>query len=376
MNKILNVGFIGWRGMVGSVLLQRMMQEEDFTRINPVFFSTSNVGGDSPNIGRVLPKLVDAYALEKLVDLDVIITTHGSDYSQNILPQLRKSGFNGYWLDASSYLRMEPDSVIVLDPVNYQHIKQALNDGIKTYCGANCTVSLMLMALGGLTELGLVEWITSSTYQAASGAGASHMKELLLQNKWLSANISEAIISANADILQADEQVSAILRDFNFPKEQFGAPLIGNVLPFIDSLMNNGQTREEWKAQAEANKIIGLTPDMLKIDGVCVRVGSMRCHSQALTVKLTNKNLTIETIARLITKHNSWVKLVPNNKVDTLKYLTPVAVSGTLDIAVGRLRKLSLGGEYLSLFTVGDQLLWGAAEPLRRMLNILVEYHS
>ncbi|MBP9743555.1 MAG: aspartate-semialdehyde dehydrogenase, partial [Burkholderiales bacterium] len=265
--------------------------------------------------------------------------------------------------------------VIVLDPINQQKIKQALHDGIKIYSGGNCTVSLMLTALGGLLEQGLVEWVNSSTYQAASGAGAFHMKELLLQNKWLSSNISESLISGNADALVADEQVSTVLRGANVPQHQFGAPLIGNVLPWIDSLMENGQTREEWKAQAEANKILGLKPDTLKIDGVCVRVGSMRCHSQALTVKLTDKNLTIEAIVQLITKHNAWVKVVPNNKADTLKYLTPVAVSGSLDIAVGRLRKLSLGEEYLSLFTVGDQLLWGAAEPLRRMLNIVVEHH-
>ena len=374
---MLNVGFVGFRGMVGSVLLQRMKAKHDFIKINPIFFSTSNVGGIAPSVGKAtLNKLQDAYSVKDLLHCDVIITTQGSEYTENILPKLNSAGFSGYWLDASSCLRLKDNSVIVLDPINRNLIDKALDSGIKIYSGANCTVSLMLMALGGLFEHNLVEWVSSMTYQAVSGAGANNMRELLLQNGKMYNGVSELLKDNNSDILEIDATVNKILQGSDFPTKSFGAPLAGNLLPWIDSPLDTGQTKEEWKGTIEANKILGVGPNTIKIDGLCVRVGSMRCHSQALTVKLTDKNISVDAISKLIANHNQWVKVIDNNKADTLKYLTPVAVSGSLDIAVGRIRKLSFGDDYLTLFTVGDQLLWGAAEPIRRMLNILVDYYE
>lgn len=373
---MLNVGFVGWRGMVGSVLLERMLAEGDFKQISPVFFSTSNVGGNGPDVGLPITKLLDAYAIDQLVNLDVIVTTQGSEYTEKVLPQLNAAGFKGYWLDASSCLRMKDNSVIVLDPINRNVIDKALDSGIKIYSGGNCTVSLMLMGLGGLFENNLVEWVSSMTYQAASGAGANNMRELLSQSGYLYNSVSDLLANPKTDILAVDAKVNQALRSSELPTQYFGTALAGNVIPWIDSPLENGQTKEEWKGAAETNKILGLTPNSIKVDGLCVRVGSMRCHSQALTIKLTDKNISVEDISQVIEKHNQWAKVVPNNKPDTLKYLSPVAISGTLDIAVGRIRKLAFGPDYLTLFTVGDQLLWGAAEPIRRMLDILVKRHG
>lgn len=373
---MLKVGFVGWRGMVGSVLMERMREENDFIKISPVFFSTSNAGGDGPIVNNKTFKLEDAYNIDVLLGLDCIVTTQGSDYTHDVLPKLQAKGFKGYWLDASSSLRMKDDAVIVLDPINRNVIDNALQSGTKIYCGGNCTVSLMLMGLGGLFANNLVEWISSMTYQSASGAGANNMRELLTQSGYMFNSVTDLLSDSKNDILAVDARVSSALRSKDIPTEYFGAPLAGNVLPWIDSQMDNGQTKEEWKGAAETNKILGLNPNSIKVDGLCVRVGSMRCHSQALTVKLKDKNLKVSELEKIIASHNKWVKVVANNKPDTLKYLTPVAISGKLDIAVGRIRKLSFGEDYLTIFTVGDQLLWGAAEPIRRMLDILVEFHN
>lgn len=373
---MLKVGFIGWRGMVGSVLMQRMLSENDFAKINPIFFSTSDMGGDAPKISSNA-KLLDAYDLNKLCDLDCILTASGSEYTNNVLPKLRDKGFSGYWLDASSALRMNNDSVIILDPVNRQLIDKALSNGIKNYIDGNCTVSLMIMAIAGLLKQEVVQWVSTMTYQAASGGGANTMLELLNQTKILSDGISDYLVEPQANILDVDKEVSRILNSNVLPMKHFDAPLVGNVIPWIDCQVADGQTREEWKAGAEGNKILGLSGSkIIPIDGLCVRIGSLRCHSQALTIKLTDKNLSLEHIVDLIKSGHQWIKYVENNKEDTLKYLTPASISGTLDIAVGRLRKLKIGPEYLTLFTVGDQLLWGAAEPIRRMLNIIIDYHK
>ncbi len=373
---MLKVGYIGWRGMVGSVLMNRMQQENDFAKIEPYFFSTSNVGGDAPNIGRPIPKLLDAYDINILKDLDCIVTTQGSEYTEEVLPKLQAAGYTGYWVDASSSLRMNDNSIIILDPINRHVINKGLENGIKIYSGGNCTVSLMLLALGGLFERDLIEWVDSMTYQAASGAGANNMRELLIQSGYIYNDVKMLLDTPNCNILDIDAKVADILKSNQLPMNYFGAPLAGNVLPWIDKGLDNGQTKEEWKGSAETNKILGYKPDTILIDGLCVRVGSMRCHSQALTIKLKDDKLSIEQIQELICKHNQWVRFVDNNKQDTLKYLTPAAVSGTLNIAVGRMRKLKFGNNYLALFTVGDQLLWGAAEPLRRMVNIINEYHK
>ncbi len=373
---MLKVGFVGWRGMVGSVLMQRMMIENDFNRFEPVFFSTSDIGGESLKIKGNSFKLLDAYDLDKLGNLDCIVSTQGSDYTDSILPKLRKNGFDGYWLDASSTLRMNDDSVIILDSVNRSLIDKALNNGIKNYIGGNCTVSLMIMAIAGLLKNNLVEWVSTMTYQAASGGGAKCMLELLKQTDGLSKGISSLLANPEINILDIDKQVKNIFNSNILPTYNFGVPLIGNVIPWIDVQVADGQTKEEWKAQAEGNKILGLTGNnIIPIDGISVRVGSLRCHSQALTIKLKD-NISLEHIVELIKNGHQWIKYVENNKSDTLKYLNPVAVSNTLDIAVGRLRKLKIGKEYLTLFTVGDQLLWGAAEPIRRMLNIIIDYHK
>jgi len=365
----MKVGLVGWRGMVGSVLMQRMVEENDLADVSPVFFSTSQAGQAAPDFGQGAGTLEDASNITKLAEQDVIITCQGGDYTKEIHPKLRASGWDGYWIDAASSLRMDDNAVIILDPINRDVIDKALEKGCKDFIGGNCTVSLMLMAIGGLFNAGLVEWVSSMTYQAASGAGAPNMRELLAQMGALNECVAEELKNPGSAILEIDKKVSAKLRSDDFPKSEFGYPLAGSVLPWIDREVEDGQSREEWKGIAETNKILGNTSP-IPIDGICVRIGSMRCHSQALTIKL-NKNLPIEEIESLISNSNDWVKLVPNTKAETLEQLTPAAISGTLSVPVGRVRKMHMGPEYLSVFTCGDQLLWGAAEPLRRMLRIL-----
>ena len=364
----MKVGIVGWRGMVGSVLLQRMLEENDFAGIEPVFFSTSQAGQEAPMNAGTLKNASDITELKKL---DIIITCQGGDYTKAVHPELRKQGWDGYWIDAASTLRMEDDAVIILDPVNRNVIDAALANGRKDFIGGNCTVSLMLMGLGGLFRAGLVEWATSMTYQAASGAGAPNMRELLSQMGVLNRTVAEELKTLGSAILEIDQKVTTALRDGSMPTKEFGFPLAGNVLPWIDREVEDGQSREEWKGFAETNKILGtVTP--IPIDGLCVRVGAMRCHSQALTIKL-NRDVPIGDIEDLIKNDNQWVKLVSNTKAETLAGLTPAAVSGTLSVPVGRVRKMRMGPQYLSAFTCGDQLLWGAAEPLRRMMRILTD---
>jgi aspartate-semialdehyde dehydrogenase len=366
------VGFIGWRGMVGSVLMERMREERDFDSIDPVFFTTSNVGGPGPSIDKPVAPLKDASDIAELRKLDVIITCQGGDYTKSVFPKLRASGWSGYWIDAASALRMEKDAVIILDPVNKPVIDKALADGVKDFIGGNCTVSLMLMAIDGLLKADLVEWVSAMTYQAASGAGAQNMRELLQQMGEVHFAAKGLLDDPASAILDIDREVAGILRDDGFPTEHFGVPLAGSLLPWIDTDLGNGQSREEWKGHAETNKILGREAKPVAVDGLCVRVGAMRCHSQGLTMKL-KRDLPIEEIESILAKANGWVKVVPNKRDETLKRLTPVAVTGTLDVPIGRLRKMKMGGEYVSAFTVGDQLLWGAAEPLRRMLGILLK---
>ncbi len=364
----MKVGFVGWRGMVGSVLMQRMEQENDFAGIEPVFFTTSQVGQPAPfNAGNLL----DASDLEELQKLDAIVTCQGGDYTKGVHPKLRSAGWQGYWIDAASSLRMEDDAVIILDPVNRKVIDAALADGKKDFIGGNCTVSLMLMALGGLFDAGLVEWISSMTYQAASGAGAPNMRELISQMGGLNKSVEAELADPASAILGIDQKITETLRGNDLPTQNFGFPLAGSLLPWIDREVEDGQSREEWKGHVETNKILG-SEKPIHVDGLCVRIGAMRCHSQALTIKL-NKDLPLTEIEKLIAGAKDWVELVPNNKEETLQKLTPTAVSGTLKVPVGRLRKMRMGGEYLSAFTVGDQLLWGAAEPLRRMVRLLLE---
>jgi len=365
------VGLVGWRGMVGSVLMQRMMEERDFDTIDPVFFSTSRAGGHGPDIGRDVPPLKDARDISELKRMETIVSCQGGDYTTEIFPRLRAAGWNGYWIDAASTLRMNEDAVIVLDPVNGEVIEKALRQGVRNYIGGNCTVSLMMMGLAGLFKNGLVEWITAMTYQAASGAGAQNMRELLEQMGEVHRVAASLLLDPASAILDIDREVAGILRDEAFPTANFGVPLAGSLIPWIDKDMGNGQSREEWKGQAECNKILGRTVDPIPVDGVCVRIGAMRCHSQALTIKL-KKNVPLDEIEGMIATANDWVKVVPNRREATIRELTPAAVTGTLSVPVGRLRKLAMGGEYLSAFTVGDQLLWGAAEPLRRMLRIVI----
>ncbi|MHA1567867.1 MAG: aspartate-semialdehyde dehydrogenase [Alphaproteobacteria bacterium] len=366
------VGLIGWRGMVGSVLMQRMREERDFDVIEPVFFSTSQAGQAGPDIGKAVPALQDAKDIEALKAMDAIVSCQGGGYTGEIYPQLRQAGWEGYWIDAASTLRMEADSIIVLDPVNRDVIEQGLHDGIKTYVGGNCTVSLMMMALGGLFEKDLIEWITPMTYQAASGAGARNMRELLEQMGSLRDSVRDELADPAAAILDIDRKVTAHMRSEDFPVANWGVPLAGSLIPWIDSQLESGQSREEWKAEVETNKILGRSARPIPIDGICVRIGAMRSHSQALTIKL-RQDVPLDEIHRLLDEANDWVKVVPNEREVTMQELTPAAVSGTLTIPVGRLRKLTMGPQYLAAFTVGDQLLWGAAEPLRRMLRILLE---
>ena len=366
------VGFVGWRGMVGSVLMQRMREEKDFALIEPEFFTTSQLGGKGPEIGNEILPLKDAYNIDELKVMDIIISCQGGTYTTTVYEKLRQEGWKGYWIDAASTLRMEKDAVIILDPVNLPIIKQAIHDGEKNYIGGNCTVSLMLMAVGGLLKNNLVEWMSAMTYQAASGAGAQNMRELLMQMGEAHRVAEKLLDDPASGILDIDREVAGTLRDENFPTTNFGVPLAGSLIPWIDKDLGNGQSREEWKAQAETNKIMGNTNQQVPVDGICVRVGSMRCHSQALTIKL-NKDVPLDEIEDILAESNNWTHIVPNERECTLKELTPAAVTGTLNVPVGRLRKLTMGEDYLSAFTVGDQLLWGAAEPLRRMLRILVE---
>lgn len=365
-----NVGFIGWRGMVGSVLMQRMIEERDFDAIRPVFFSTSQIGQEAPTFAKQGGQLQDAYNIEALKALDIIVTCQGGDYTGEIYPKLRDAGWQGYWIDAASTLRMKDDAIIILDPVNHNVIQEGLNKGVKAFIGGNCTVSLMLMSLGGLFAHNLVDWASVATYQAASGGGARHMRELLVQMGLLHANVAKELQDPASAILDIERKVTALTRSGTLPIDNFNAPLAGSLIPWIDKAWENGQTKEEWKGQAETNKILGNTKP-IPVDGLCIRIGALRCHSQAFTLKL-KKDVPLAEIEQILASHNEWVKVVPNERERTLRELTPAAVTGTLTTPVGRLRKLNMGSDYLSAFTVGDQLLWGAAEPLRRMLRILL----
>jgi aspartate-semialdehyde dehydrogenase len=367
--------------MVGSVLMQRMQEERDFDHIEPVFFSTSNAGGKAPAMAKNETTLKDANDIDALKQCDVVLTAQGGDYTSDVFPRLRAAGWNGYWIDAASSLRMKDDAIIVLDPVNNDVIKDALSKGVKNFIGGNCTVSCMLMGLGGLFENDLIEWMTSMTYQAASGGGAQHMRELLTQFGTLNASVKPLLDNPASAILEIDRTILATQHGLSADEtKQFGVPLAGNLIPWIDKDLGNGVSREEWKGGAETNKILGRGDGFLgatgatpiAVDGLCVRIGAMRCHSQALTIKL-RKDVPLDEIEGMLASHNPWAKVVPNTREASMTDLTPAAVTGTLSIPVGRLRKMQMGGEYLSAFTVGDQLLWGAAEPLRRMLRILIE---
>lgn len=367
------VGFVGWRGMVGSVLMNRMRQEADFARIEPVFFTTSQVGQAAPDVGQGGGSaLLDANDPSALAQMDVILSCQGGDYTKAVYPQLRQAGWQGYWIDAASALRMQEDAVIVLDPVNIESVQRGIESGIKDFIGGNCTVSLMLMGLGGLFKAGLVDWASSMTYQAASGAGAQNMRELIAQMGALENSVSDLLQDPGSAILEIDKKIAASMRSAEFPTSAFGHPLAGSLLPWIDVPVDAGQSKEEWKGHVETNKILNTGDKPVAIDGLCVRIGAMRCHAQALTIKL-NRDLPMADIEALIAEANDWVSVVPNERDLSLSDLTPTAVTGKLDIPVGRLHKMRMGPEYLSAFTVGDQLLWGAAEPLRRMLRILLE---
>jgi aspartate-semialdehyde dehydrogenase len=366
------VGIIGWRGMVGSVLLERMRAERDFDLMDPVFFSTSQAGGAAPDIGRAVGSTVqDANDLAALKRLPMLISTQGGDYTQAVHARLRDAGWQGYWIDAASTLRMASSSVIVLDPVNLALMQAARDAGVKDFIGGNCTVSLMLMAVCGLMRRGLVEWISAMTYQSASGAGAQNMRELLEQMGALHASAATLLANPASAILDIDRAVSGALGAADFPKAHFGAPLAASLIPWIDKDLGNGQSREEWKAGAESNKIMGTESSPVPVEGICVRVSAMRCHSQALTIKL-KRDIPLEEIEAIVAGGNPWVKVVRNEREASIRELAPAAVSGTLAIPIGRLRKMAMGGEYLSAFTVGDQLLWGAAEPLRRTVRFLL----
>jgi aspartate-semialdehyde dehydrogenase len=371
----MNVGIIGWRGMVGSVLVQRMREERDFDLIDPVFFSTSQAGAAAPAIGKRVKPVQDARDLAALSAMEVLISCQGGDYTTEIVPKLRQGGWSGYWIDAASAMRMADDAVIVLDPVNRDVIDAALTKGVRNYIGGNCTVSLMLMATTGLFRAGLVEWITAMTYQAASGAGAQHMRELVAQMGRAHQPVASLLADPSSSILEIDRTVAETMRAPEFPVAQFGYPLAGSLLPWIDRDLGDGQSREEWKGTAETNRILGLAAGAVPVESICVRIGAMRCHSQALTIKLT-RDVPLEEIESLLASAHEWVRIVPNNKDASLAELTPAATTGTLQVPIGRLRKLAMGGDYLAAFTVGDQLLWGAAEPLRRMLRILLAHPS
>jgi aspartate-semialdehyde dehydrogenase len=370
------VGLVGWRGMVGSVLMQRMQEENDFALIEPVFFSTSSAGGTAPSFAKNETTLKSATDLDALKKCEIIISCQGGDYTSEVFPKLRSAGWDGYWIDAASSLRMNDDAIIILDPVNLDVIKNGLQHGVKNYIGGNCTVSLMLMAVGGLFREGLIEWMTAMTYQAASGGGAQHMRELLAQMGVLHASVRDKLSDPAAAILEIDRRVLETMKGANMPVDHFGVPLAGSLIPWIDKDLGNGVSREEWKAGAETNKILG-KPAMgqagsVPVDGLCVRIGAMRCHSQALTIKL-KKNVPLDEVHDILASANDWVKVVPNEREASIRDLTPTAVTGTRTVPIGRLRKMAMGDDYLAAFTVGDQLLWGAAEPLRRMLRILLD---
>jgi len=367
------IGFVGWRGMVGSVLMQRMREENDFEHVaEPVFFTTSQVGQAGPDIGKEIAPLKDAADIDALREMEAIVTCQGGDYTSEVYPRLRAAGWKGYWIDAASALRMSDDAVIILDPVNLDVIHEALGNGVKDYIGGNCTVSLMLMALGGLFRARQVKWLSAMTYQAASGAGAKNMRELLVQMGALNAAVRPMLDDPASAILEIDRQVADVLRSEEFPRQNFGVPLAGSLIPYIDRQLDNGQSREEWKGQAETNKILGRRKKPIPVDGICVRVGAMRCHSQALTIRLKN-DIPLDEIEGMIAAGNDWVRLVPNDRESSIRELTPAAVTGRLHVPIGRVRRMNLGPKFVTAFTVGDQLLWGAAEPLRRMLRILLE---
>ena len=368
MSKL--VGLVGWRGMVGSVLMDRMVAEGDFEHIEPIFFSTSNTGGAAPAMAKAHKTLQDANDIAALAQCDIVITCQGGDYTKEVFPKLRASGWQGHWIDAASALRMESDAVIILDPVNEGLIRKRLAAGGKNWIGGNCTNSILLMGLNGLFREGLVEWVSSMTYQAASGGGANHMRELLKGMGVVYGAVANELATPASAILDIDRQVAKTIRE-DVPTEFFGAPLAGGLIPWIDAQLPNGQSKEEWKGQAEVNKILGTERD-IPVDGLCVRIGAMRCHSLALTLKL-KKDLPLDEIESIIKSGNAWVKWVPNDRALTVKELTPAAITGGLEIGVGRVRKLNMGPEYVSAFVIGDQLLWGAAEPLRRMLRILLD---
>ncbi|MCJ2377246.1 aspartate-semialdehyde dehydrogenase [Vibrio sp. ZSDZ34] len=367
----MRVGLVGWRGMVGSVLMQRMVEEKDFDLIEPVFYSTSQVGIPAPNLGKDGGLLQDAYDIDSLKQLDAVITCQGGSYTEKVYPALRQAGWKGYWIDAASTLRMDKDSIIALDPVNMAQIQQGLHKGTNTFVGGNCTVSLMLLGLGGLYEKGMVEWMSAMTYQAASGAGAKNMRELISQMGTVNDSVHSELANPASSILDIDKKVSETLRSSSFPTDQFGVPLAGSLIPWIDVKRDNGQSKEEWKAGVEANKILGTDGNPIAIDGTCVRIGAMRCHAQALTIKL-KQDVPMDEIEEIIATHNDWVKVIPNERDITAQELTPAKVTGTMSIPVGRLRKMAMGNDFLNAFTVGDQLLWGAAEPLRRTLRIIL----
>ncbi len=365
------VGLVGWRGMVGSVLMERMMAENDFKKFTPIFFTTSQAGQKAPDVGVDAPALIDAHNVDALMEMDIILSCQGGSYTEAVRPKLEENDWNGYWIDAASALRMDEQSIIVLDPVNNDLIEEGLARGIKNYIGGNCTVSLMLMALGGLFENDAVEWLTSMTYQAASGAGAKSMEELVSQMRYIGDKAAGVLDNPATAILDLDRNVTDTIRSKGFPVDNWAVPLGASLIPWIDRAMDNGQTREEWKGFVETNKILGRLDNRVPIDGQCVRISSMRCHSQAFTIKL-KKNLPLDEINAMLAANNDWVKVVPNLKEDTIQALTPAAVTGTLTVPVGRVRKMTLGDDFLTAFSVGDQLLWGAAEPLRRVLNIIL----
>ena len=369
---MLKVGFIGWRGMVGSVLMERMHAENDFQGFKPVFFTTSQIGQPGPGAGGGSP-LEDAMDLKKLAEMDIIMSCQGGGYTSAVYYNLRKN-WNGYWIDAASTLRMADDSIIVLDPVNRAVIDNGLERGVKNYIGGNCTVSLMLMALGGLFDKNLVEWVSSMTYQAASGAGAKNMRELISQMGAIESDVTQLLADPSSAILEIDKKITTKLNDGSLPLDNWGVPLAASLIPWIDVPVENGQTKEEWKGVVESNKILGRTPDnIIPIDGQCVRIGAMRCHSQAFTIKL-KEDISVEQTEEILSSHNPWVKVIPNEREITCRELTPVKASGTLTVPIGRIRKMNIGPKYLTAFSVGDQLLWGAAEPVRRMLKIALDH--
>jgi aspartate-semialdehyde dehydrogenase len=369
---MMRVGIVGWRGMVGSVLLQRMLEERDFARIDAEFFTTSNVGGEGPAIGRPVRPLKDAQDIAALAANEVIITCQGGEYTSEVYPKLRSAGWNGYWIDAAKTLRMQNDAVIVLDPVNRPVIDAALRSGIRNYIGGNCTVALMMMALAGLFRRDAIEWVTCMTYQAASGAGAQTMRELLQQMGEVHRAAENLLDDPGSGILDIDREVARMLRDERLPTEHTAVPLAGSLIPWIDRDLGNGMSLEEWKGGAEANKILGWAGDaVIPIESICVRIGAMRCHSQALTIKL-RRPIELTEVEAMLAAGNAWVRVVPNTREESIRRLTPAAVTGSMEVPIGRLRRLAMGPEYVGAFTVGDQLLWGAAEPLRRMLSILL----